>query len=492
MMDAVAGFATLVWPPSGIALAALLIFGNRLWPGVLIGAFTVNVWTGAPIPVALAMGVGNTLEAVLGAYALRRFAGFRLPFDRVRHAIGLIALAALLSTTVSATIGCVALRLGGIVRPGHFVQTWRAWWVGDALGDLVVAPLLLAWSQAPSIRFRSIRFVEVAALGASLIAVGFLVFVGAPDPGRIRQIYMTFPLLIWAALRFGLRGATLVTFLLSAIAVACTAVGLGPFVRSSLSENLLDLQVFMAVAAATALLLGAAISERAADMRRREEFVSIVSHDLKNPLSAIMMSARVMKKHVARPDAISKQVVIVERAAERMHSLIRDLLELAAIDAGRLSLDLAMHDAGALISEAVELTRPLATEKSLTIQVPPSGVSISVECDRNRILQVLVNLVDNAIKFTPDQGNITVRVDQVNGRVQFAVADTGPGIGEEQLRHIFERFWQTQPGAREGSGLGLSIVRGIVEAHGGRVWVVSRLGEGSTFYFTLRASAPST
>ncbi len=150
MLDAVSGFATLVWPASGIALAALVRFGTRLWPGVVLGAFTANVLTGAPIPVALGISVGNTLEAIAGVYALAQVPGFRGAFDRLREVLALIALAAVASTMLSATVGVTSLWLGGLASSAAFGETWRAWWVGDLIGDLVVAPVLLVWATPRS------------------------------------------------------------------------------------------------------------------------------------------------------------------------------------------------------------------------------------------------------------------------------------------------------------------------------------------------------
>src|SRR5918992_5374671 len=146
-LDAVAGFATLVWPATGISLAALVLFGYRLWPGVFLGAFVGNLLAGAPIFVALGIGVGNTLEAIVGTYALRRVRGFRPSLDRVRDVVALIVLAAGLSTMVSATIGVASLYLGGVVPMADAWKAWRAWWLGDLIADLVVAPALLVFGS---------------------------------------------------------------------------------------------------------------------------------------------------------------------------------------------------------------------------------------------------------------------------------------------------------------------------------------------------------
>jgi signal transduction histidine kinase/integral membrane sensor domain MASE1 len=263
MLDAVSGFATLVWPASGIALAALMRGGYRLWPGIAIGAFAANVWNGAPLLVACAIATGNTLEAVIGAYLLRRF-GFRLSIDRVLDVLALVA-AALLSTLVSATIGVESLSAAGIVPPDRFALTLRSWWLGDVLGDLIAAPLLFTWSVPRAVRPPARGGFEVAALSAATLVLGLFVFHGFWLPADVlapREPYMLFPLFIWAALRFEQRGASLTTFAASALAISGTVRGLGPFVQPALHQSLTGLQMFMSIAALTALFLGAVITER--------------------------------------------------------------------------------------------------------------------------------------------------------------------------------------------------------------------------------------
>src|SRR5262249_22040199 len=146
-LDAVHGFATAVWPPTGIALAALVLYGYGLWPGIALGAFLVNLSSGAPVLVACGMALGNTLEAVVGTVLLKRVVGFRPSLDRLQDVLGLILLAAGLSTLISATIGVTSGWLGGIIPAVTYGKAWRTWWLGDALGDLVMAPLLFVWSR---------------------------------------------------------------------------------------------------------------------------------------------------------------------------------------------------------------------------------------------------------------------------------------------------------------------------------------------------------
>jgi signal transduction histidine kinase/integral membrane sensor domain MASE1 len=264
--DAASGFATLVWPPSGIALAALLLYGMRLWPAITLGAFLVNLATGAPPLVAFGMAAGNTLEAVVGAHLLLQVYQFDLTLRRARDVLALLFAACIVSTLISATVGTGSLWVGGVISGAAFASVWRTWWVGDALGDLIVAPVLLVWGQRQWLRVpRRHRAAEAAALVAAVILVSLYVFdvvVPLGSPVEFRWPFLTFPVLIWAAWRFQQRGATAAMLLVAIVATAQTILGLGPFAASRLSESLLSLQVFMSVVAITTLFLAAIITER--------------------------------------------------------------------------------------------------------------------------------------------------------------------------------------------------------------------------------------
>src|SRR6058998_3867934 len=215
----VAKQVTVVWPPTGIALAALLVLGPRAWPGITLGAFFANATTDEPLWTAGGIAVGNTLEAVVGAWLLHRL-GFRTTLDRLRDALVLIMGGALLSTMVSATIGATNLCLAG--EPWtNFWSLWRVWYIGDGMGDLVVAPLLLVWSRVPHLALARRRPPETAALLGSAALVTLLVFAGRLGIG-LRDYplhYTVFPLVIWAALRFGQIGTTVVSFVVSGVAI---------------------------------------------------------------------------------------------------------------------------------------------------------------------------------------------------------------------------------------------------------------------------------
>jgi len=262
-INAVSGFATLVWPPTGISIAALLIFGYRLWPGVLLGAFLANATVGAPIPVALSIGIGNMLEAVVAVYLFRR-GGFHVGLERVRDVLGFVILCVLFSTAVSPSIGVSSLWIAGKIDSGGFGYTWMTWWIGDAIGALVVCPLITAWLRTPPQGHSFLRKLEAAILVVVLAAVAMINFGDWFQPALARYIrpYYIFPVLIWAALRFGQKGATTSTFVLSIVAIWFESLGSGPFEGHTIDERLLALQMFMGVVALTTLCLAAAGAER--------------------------------------------------------------------------------------------------------------------------------------------------------------------------------------------------------------------------------------
>lgn len=262
-IDAVGGFATLVWPPTGIAIASILIFGYKLWPAILIGAFAANFANGAPILVAFGIGVGNMLEALLGAYFLE-LVGFRSHFGKLKSVLGLIFLTAMIATIVSATIGVSSLIIGGIVGASDFLKTWIAWWVGDMLGALVIVPLIITWRRLPFKYLNPKALAETLIIFSILVLINFGVFINLLGFNfNISAVtYLVFPPLAWAAIRFGQYGATLGILLTSIIAIAGTVNNLGPFAGTNVSESLIQLQSFLAIAITTALILGAIISER--------------------------------------------------------------------------------------------------------------------------------------------------------------------------------------------------------------------------------------
>ncbi len=222
-------------------------------------------------------------------------------------------------------------------------------------------------------------------------------------------------------------------------------------------------------------------------VRMREDLLAIVSHDLRSPLSVIAMAAGHIRKAVEpreleRIDSAAKKI---ERAARSMEKLIRDLLDTASKDAGRLIAEITSHPVDEIIYDALEMHVPLANEADIKLEAEIAEPGMSIRCDRERVLQCLANLLGNALKFTPRGGAIGLQVHPVGDTIEFAVRDSGEGIAPEQLPRVFDRYWQAKRGSRAGAGLGLFIAKSIVEGHGGEIRAESEIGRGTRFSFAL-------
>jgi len=221
----------------------------------------------------------------------------------------------------------------------------------------------------------------------------------------------------------------------------------------------------------------------------REAFMGIVSHDLRNMLNTIMGFAGLIANQSNHGDDIVLHAKRIQRAGGRMNRLVGDLVDVASIEAGALAVTREVGDPTQIVAEAVDTFQAQATTNEISLSTEVAPGAFEVAFDPARILQVLVNLIGNAIKFTPAKGSITVSVERSDDEIRFAVSDTGRGIPENQLQEVFERFLQVEKNDRRGVGLGLYISKCIVQGHGGRIWVESRVGEGSKFCFTIPLSA---
>ena len=230
--------------------------------------------------------------------------------------------------------------------------------------------------------------------------------------------------------------------------------------------------------------LAKALEEAEAAIRTRDDVLAIVSHDLRNPLSTITMAAALLEMPIPE-EKKADQLAIIRRSSETMNRLIGDLLDASAVDAGTLSVERGPLDVAEVLDEARRMLLQQAERKGLRLDVEVAAGLPTVPADHHRVLQVLTNLVGNAIKFTPGGGSVRLRAAGGARGITLSVSDTGPGIPAEDLPHIFDRFWHTSRTRRGGAGLGLAIAKGIVEAHGGTIHVDSPAGTGATFSFTL-------
>jgi diguanylate cyclase (GGDEF)-like protein len=313
--------ATAVWAPTGIALVAMLLLGTGVWPVILLGAFVVNVTTAGTPFTSLGIAAGNTLEAIVGATLVNRLVGGVRAFDRVQGVVRFAVIAAMGSTIISATIGVTTLAVAGFAQWQNFGSIWLTWWLGDATGDLVVAPFLILWLTRPRVRWHGWYTMEAVALLAAIPLVnemvnGNLFYIGA---SHYPLEYMLVPFLMWAAFRFGAREAATAVLLMSAGATWDTLRGYGPFVQSAQNSSLLLLEAFMFVTALMTLVLAAVVEER----RRAEHQLRELA--VTDPLTGLANYRRLV-------DVLDAEIRRTQRTERPFALLFLDLDGLKAIN----------------------------------------------------------------------------------------------------------------------------------------------------------------
>jgi len=639
---------TPVWPPTGIAIASLLIFGLRVWPGVFLGALAANLLTSIPLASTFGIAIGNTLEAIVAWSLLKRSKGWRKSFDSVGDVLTFVVYAAVLAPLVSATIGGLSVCFGDPSQWTRFWSLWLTWWMGDGFGALIVSPLLLSWSMSRSVDREDTA--EIAGLFVLLLIVVLIIFAGwFPGPVKTYPLaYLCLPCLLWAALRFDQRIVTAAILLMAGVAVWGAKHGYGPFVQPSRNVTLLLLTSFVGLSSLMTLLVAAVTTERqkaeaekwklgselehhrrrvedivehvpgvvweawgkpdAANQRidfvsnhvetmlgyskeewlstpnfwltivhpddkdraaaeaaaifasgkggtsrfrwmhkdgheiwvegqsivvcdetgpvgmrgvtmditaaveaeieraelleresharqqaeeasrLKEEFLATVSHELRTPLNAVVGWSRLLNSGQLDPDGARHAVEVIERNAASQRQIIEDLLDVSRIVAGKLRISTQPVDLLLIIHAAIDAVQPAAEAKEIEIATHVTDPDAIVRADNERLQQVFWNLLANAVKFTPAGGTIDVYLERNGSLAEIRIEDSGPGIPQEFLPRIFERFSQADGSSTRkhgGLGLGLAIVRHLVELHGGTVSAANRESGGAVLTVKL-------
>jgi PAS domain S-box-containing protein len=663
------GYATAVWPPSGVALAALLLAGNRVWPGIWLGAAFANVTVQSSALAAIFIGSGNTLEAVVGASLIRHFIGVPRRFDRgedVFKFVGLVAIASM----VAATIGVLSIVAAGAIPWADFPAHWWTWWQGDTMGIIIVTPLILLWTDTPPEARPLSKKLEAMGFALGLALAAYVVVgtdVTAPTHGLSPLLlFLSFPFIIWAAFRFDEREVAATIAALCAIAIASTLVGRGPLSSDSTNTSLLVLLAFIGIAAVTGLVLSAVIGERrratealrqardglarkvaertraleqanqalqhniavrskldeefkrseekfrlmvegiqdyaifmlnpdgkvaswnagaekikgykaeeiigqhfsrfypqeaidrnypqqelqiatkhgrfedegwrlrkdgtafwanviitalhdpegrlrgfakvTRDMTERRrvealergeremnEFLAMLAHELRNPLAPIRNALNLMRIKSAGDSTQEWSRNVIDRQLTQLTRLVDDLLDVGRIASGKITLHKEPVEINAAVLRAVESVQPLADARGHTLEVRLARDPLLVDGDLARLSQVVLNLLNNAIKYTPDGGRIEVEVAREAELAMVRVKDTGIGIGADLIPRVFDLFVQGERAldrAEGGLGIGLTLVKRLVMLHGGDVLARSEgRGRGSEFVVRLPALA---
>jgi PAS domain S-box-containing protein len=654
------GYATPVWPPSGIALAAALLFGMRIWLGIWLGAAFINVTIGGSPLLAMVIATGNTLEAVAAAALVRPFLGRYWRFQSGEDVIKFVACCALCAG-IAATVGVGSLALSNVLKWSDVAANAWTWWQGDASGMIIVTPLVLGWSTRLSWNWPLWKVLEALGLSLSLGLAILLIFGGVAVNGMsVSLAFLALPLVVWAAIRFSQREVSTAIAIVCAIAVWHAVKGRYPFGSESANASLLFLLAYSSTLVMTGLAISAVIGERERAMaqlrvaneslglrvddrtleaetinralreelaesdqreeilrqseerfrllvdgvkdyaifmldgsgnivswntgaeniygyaasqivgthfsrlytpedvaaerpaqelataraegryeeegwrqrmdgsrfwasvitsalndndhqlrgfakvtrdltvrrrvealqeneRQMNEFLAMLSHELRNPLAAIV-NALDLTRHKPATDSTEARGII-ERQVKHLAHIVDDLLDVSRITRGKIVLRKQILLVNDVVLHAVESCRSQLDGRGHTVDVNPSEEELWIEADPTRLSQVILNLINNAAKYTPAGGRISISVSRDNDDVVLRVQDSGIGISATLLPKVFELFVQGDRSldrAAGGLGIGLTIVKRMVELHGGSVNATSAgPGQGSEFVVRL-------
>ena len=505
-------FATF-WPASGLFLAVLAIAPPAAWPRLIGGAFAANLLSNwivhdQPPLLGLAFCAANAIEAVIGALAVRSLKAW-LPGGSAFQGFVSLTAAGCVATACGATIGAAAVAAS--TGSGVDWRHWMLWWGADTVGILMLGPAVVSW-WTPSAMTGSPRWLSWRTVEGVLLLVGLAVsiyFIGSVSEYSVRALpFRAFPFLVWAAARFGVRGTSLALILLFAMLVGLTVNGLGPFAigPATAEVRIVSLQLSAGVFALTFLSLAAVFEDRhralldAESSRAAAEaanaakgrFLANMSHELRTPINGMVAMTNLVLDSDLQP-LQRERLEMVNRAAGSLLSLVTDILDVSKAEAGRLELRPVVFSLRQCLDELLTLLRAQTEKQDIAVacRIDPA-VPHFLLADKGRLRQVLLNLLGNAAKFTR-KGSIEVSV-AVESRsptgclLRFCVRDTGIGISPDVQQRLFRPFEQgVSTSHYGGSGLGLSIVKQLVELMGGRVWVESDPGRGSRFHFTAPA-----
>jgi len=481
--------ATAIWPPTGIAIASFLLLGDSIWPSIFVAAFLANLTTAGSVMTSIGIAGGNVLEGLFGAYLVERFARGRHVFDRPPDIFRFVLLAAIVSTTVSATIGVTTLALGGFATWNEYLPIWLTWWLGDVAGALLVTPLLLTWNQRAVLLKSARQWGEALLLVVVLVATSVAVFGGMYEPMRNYPLaFVCIPPLVWTAFRFGQRETAVALLVVLWIAMWGTLRANGPFATTPTFARLLVLQAFMCTMSAMAMSIAALVAEQRrilagaqraraqaeAASRAKDDFLAMLGHELRNPLSAITTAVYVLDQTIALTAPAKRVRDVIASQVTQLARLVDDLLDVTRITAGKITMQLAPVELSLLVSKALDAVHAAGATGGHAISYAGSPAWVNV--DEARVQQMVNNLVSNAVKYTPPGGKVEVTVAAEDSSAVLRVVDTGIGIPAELLPRVFDLFTQGERGldrSQGGLGIGLTVVKRLAELQGGSVDVTS-------------------
>lgn len=500
--------SALVWPSSAIGVAALFLFGYDLWPAILLSVAGTLFLRNGNLPLDIAVAFGNTLEALLGAYILRRYVNFNPLINTLGNGLGIVA-ACIIPTLISGGVVTLATYYLGNTGLGDIQTTWTTLWIGHAVTCLSFTPFFIRWSYRPFFTKTIPELLEGVIIFGSISGVSYLLFWSTYGSlGSISLVYVLILPLLWAAIRTGPRGTTLALALLSLISTTGVVYGHGPLSTLNNPQTIFLLQVLLGVLDIVFILIAAITEERkdvtnslavniiqleyaiekiSIEDKAKTDFLAILAHELRNPLAPIVSSVELFKT----TDTTTEQAELIDTIESHTHTislLLDDLLDITRITHNKFELRREPVTVQQVIKSSLETVKTFLAARGhqLTLEMP--GGDIWLDADPVRLEQIFVNLLNNAAKYTDQGGVITLTCKTQGGHVVVSVKDNGIGIAQDKLGVIFELFGQIDAGVRRpgGLGVGLSLTKRLVEQHQGSIEAKSAgLGYGSEFTVRL-------
>ena len=499
--------ATPIWPPTGVALAAVLVWGYRTWPAIFTAAVIANATTAGSVATAIAIATGNSLEAVVGAYLINRWSSGCNTFSTPNSVAKFALICFVIATPISASIGLTSLATAGYIERTNFANAWVTWWLGDVTGALVIAPVIVLWASSHYQAFNRNEFLETVGVLATAAAVGLIAFSPLIEqtPSRDPLGFLAILPMLWAALRRGPRDTATVALVLAGITIWGTLTGGGPFTTADLNVSFLLVLMFLISITVPSLLLSADVEVRkkAEESLRRAQFelerkvaertqelelanaaksrfLAMASHDLRQPLHALGLFVAQLRTPLKSAER-TKTIERVDATRKEMNEMFNSLLDISRLDAGILTPKITEFPIARLLQKIETRFDQATREKGLRLRVRRSDAW--VRSDAMLLERILLNLVSNAVRYTL-RGGIIVGCRRRGEMLRIEVWDSGPGIPEDQKQNIFGEFFQlTAPDRNRygGLGLGLAIVDRLRLLLNHQIDLTSTVGRGSRF-----------
>lgn len=500
---------SVFWPPNALLLAALLLAPMRWWPALLAAAFPAHLLaqmqSSVPIAMILCWFLSNISEALIGAWCLRLLSDGKPAIDNFRNLGRFVFAAVLLAPFASSFLDAAFVQWIGY-GAGDYWQSWKLRFFANALSVLIIVPLVLSWSHGASPLLRGVsgrRFIETLLLFCGLLAAGLFVF-NFPLPDSFLTpalLYLPLPFLLWAVLRFGSVGGSSAFAIFAVLAIWGASHGRGPFIEDTAVRNALSVQFFLIFTGLMLLTMAAAMQERRrSEGRLREaqdrlthvsrlavmsELTASIAHEINQPLGAILSNADAAEMLLDRdPSRIGELRQILDdirRDDLRASEVIRHLRSLMR----RRELELSDCDINRVVEDVLRLAGADLARRRIAVDRQLESLPI-IQGDTVHLQQVLLNLILNAADAMADlpfaARTLELRTSRTESGISVSVSDRGPGIAPEDAERLFESFYTTK---KEGMGLGLSISRAIIEAHGGGIRVENRPDGGARFVFSI-------